>query len=164
MTIQVDNNKIRGEIDMKDFKSICKVYELKKRFKRGEIYWVDFPEQEKGSHIQAGLRPAIIIVNDKAGKYSPVVQCIPVTTEIKREDLPVHMVLNSGELREVSMVLGEQLGSVDTYRIQDKIGEVSYEDMCLVDFAAVSQLGINVYDVIRVIKNNRNNSRIERFA
>jgi mRNA interferase MazF len=96
------------------------VINIRRRFKRGEIYWIDFPERGKDSRLQAGIRPAIIIVNDMAGKHSPVLQCIPITSQIKREDMPVHVCLNSGELQKASMVLGEQLGSIDTYRIKEK--------------------------------------------
>jgi mRNA interferase MazF len=121
--------------------------EVKRELKRGDIYWVDFPE-DKSSKIQGGVRPAILIVNDQAGRFAPVIQCIPITTKIKRTELPVHVVLNSGDLQRASMLLGEQLHAVDTYRILDKIGRVSDDDMYQVDLATINQLGINLYSVM----------------
>lgn len=145
------------------YKTGNKYDNTKRVFVKGEIYWVDFPEQEKGSHIQSGLRPAIIMTNKKAGMFSPTVHCIPITTEIKKENLPVHAILNSGDLREVSMVLGEQLGNVDTYRIKDKIGKVSNDDMVIIDNIAVIQLDINIEKLFLYLR-YKNNNRMKKVC
>jgi mRNA interferase MazF len=124
---------------------------VKREFKRGEVCWAYCPELED-SQIQGGWRPIVIIANDKAGKYSPTLQYIPLTTEIKREDLPIHVVLKSGNLKETSMALGEQLNCIDTHRIKSTIGMVSNRDMYLIEMIALKQLGINVYDFMRNMK------------
>jgi mRNA interferase MazF len=91
--------------------------------------------------MQYGIRPVIIFSNNMALKNSTVFQCIPVTTQIKREDLPVHAILESGGLQEVSMVLGEQLRSIDKKCLLEKIGTISQKDMETVENLVLIQLG-----------------------
>ena len=55
--------------------------------KRGEIWLVDFGEIDKTSSVQLGERPAIIVSNDVANKYSPVITVIPLSTNMKKAKL-----------------------------------------------------------------------------
>jgi mRNA interferase MazF len=119
-------------------------------FIRGEVYLADLPQIENSS-IQSGVRPIIIVVNKLAGKNSPMVQYIPLTSEIKRTDLPVHAILNSGNLKVTSMALGEQLNAVDRERITKRIGKVSSEDMAKVDNIIMYQLGLKAIEYTNTI-------------
>lgn len=112
-------------------------------YKRGDICWMYFQEKE-GSSRQAGWRPGLITANKFATKYSTVFQCVPITTELKRLDLPVHILLKSGTLKKESMALVELEDLVDTCDFREKIGEVSEEDMDEIDFAIIIQRGMNM--------------------
>lgn len=74
---------------------------------------------------QGGIRPVIIIQNDVGNKYSPTVIVLPITSEIKKENLPTHCVLHKTDrngLETDSMVLAEQIRVIDKSRLLDKIG------------------------------------------
>ena len=74
---------------------------------------------------QGGIRPVIIIQNDVGNKYSPTVIVLPITSEIKKENMPTHCILHKTDrngLEMDSMVLAEQIRVIDKSRLLDKIG------------------------------------------
>lgn len=74
---------------------------------------------------QGGIRPAIIVQNDIGNKYSPTVIVLPLTTEIKKADLPTHCIIHKSiknGLKNDSMVLAEQIRVIDKSRLLNKIG------------------------------------------
>lgn len=119
--------------------------------KRGDVYWAKLPKLED-SRIQAGIRPVIVTSNAMALKYSPVIQYIPITSEIKKTNLPVHVGLNNGFFPRPSMALVEQEGCIDKNRLGEKIGTLSEKDMLRIDRAILAQRGINIYDLLRNAK------------
>ena len=116
--------------------------------KRGDVFWAKLPKLED-SRIQAGVRPVIITSNVMALKYSPVIQYIPVTTEIKKTSLPVHVGLNNGFFPRPSMALVEQEGCIDKNRLMEKIGTLSEKDMLKIDRAILIQRGIDPRAMVR---------------
>lgn len=89
-----------------------------------DIFYADLSKNTIGSE-QGGLRPVIVIQNDTGNKYSPTVIIAPITSEIKKINLPTHCILhktkNNG-LQKNSMVLAEQLKSIDKSRLKEKLG------------------------------------------
>lgn len=74
---------------------------------------------------QGGIRPVIVIQNNVGNKYSPTVIVLPITSEIKKENMPTHCVIHKSEingLRVDSMVLAEQIRVIDKSRLKDYIG------------------------------------------
>jgi len=118
-----------------------------KEIKRGDIIWANLPEL-KDSKIQSGVRPVIITANNFAAEHSPVIQYVPVTTQIKRTDLPIHVLLEADCLYKPSMALVEQEGCIDKKRLMEKIGTLSEKDMFNIDKAILVQRGIDVYAMI----------------
>ena len=110
--------------------------------KRGDIFWVEI-EVKKGSKKQSGIRPVLVIANQKAIDNSSVIQCIPLTTKLKRLDLPTHVVLTSGNLFEVTMALTEQLELIDKDELGMKQGSISMDDMIKVNHSIVIQLALD---------------------
>ena len=99
--------------------------------KRNEIYYVNFGENTKGCE-QAGVRPAIILQNDKGNKYSPTTIVAPLTTKQKSLYLPLHIEIkkdNVNNLSENSIILLEQLFTIDKSRIIDKIGKIEDKEI-----------------------------------
>ena len=69
---------------------------------------------------QGGIRPVIVIQNDVGNKFSPTIIVLPITSEIKKENLPTHYVLhktNKNGLDVDSMVLAEQIRVIDKSRL-----------------------------------------------
>lgn len=80
--------------------------------KRGDVFYADLVGY--GS-VQGGMRPVIIISNDKNNRFSSVVQIVPLTSQMKKCDLPVHVCIDEikGVLAKKSLALIEQMQTVD---------------------------------------------------
>lgn len=111
--------------------------------KRGELYYADL-SPVVGSE-QGGVRPILIVQNDVGNKYSPTVIAAAVTSKINKAKLPTHIELEAAEfgLTKDSVVLLEQIRTLDKRRIKDRIGELSPPYMRKVDTALLISLGFN---------------------
>ena len=90
--------------------------------KRFAIWIIDLPSSGN-SHVQHGIRPAIIVSNDMANLYSPVVTVVPLTSRQKKP-LPTHVSLRGCGLNRDSTALCEQIITVDKTRLTRCIGFV----------------------------------------
>lgn len=89
---------------------------------------VDFGEQDNIGSIQGGKRPAIVIQNDIGNKYSPTSIVIPLTSEMKKLNMPCHRVLHKNKGNGLlcdSTVLGEQVRVIDKTTILYKMGRLN---------------------------------------
>ena len=92
-----------------------------------DIYYANLSKNTIQSE-QGGIRPVIIIQNDMGNKYSPTVIVLPITSEIKKENLPTHCIIHKTDkngLKVDSMVLAEQIRVIDKSRLLNKIGYLS---------------------------------------
>lgn len=89
--------------------------------KRGDIFYADL-SPVVGSE-QDGIRPVVIIQNNLGNKYSPTVIVLPITTKFK-SNLPTHIPIKKGKsgLLKDSVILIEQVRTLDKSRLKDKIG------------------------------------------
>ena len=63
---------------------------MKRRlFKIGDVVWVNLPDE--GKHVQRGIRPAVIVQNNRGNKFSPTIQVVPLTSKLDKSDLPTHV-------------------------------------------------------------------------
>jgi len=110
---------------------------------RGELYYADL-SPVVGSE-QGGLRPVLIIQNDIGNKYSPTVIIAAITSQISKAKLPTHIELekNKYNLSKDSVVLLEQLRTLDKLRLKDKIGSLDTNAMHKIDIGLMISLGIN---------------------
>ena len=101
--------------------------------KRGDIFYADL-SPVIGSE-QGGIRPVIIIQNDIGNKYSPTVIVAAITSQINKAKLPTHVEISSEEygLNRDSVVLLEQIRTLDKKRLKEKIGHMTETDMKKVD-------------------------------
>ena len=113
--------------------------------KRGDIYYVDFGE--KAGSEQGGVRPALVVSNNKANKHSPVVTVIPLSARVwKKKYLPTHVQIpRSSGLSRPSMALAEQVETLDKTRLGDRIGEV-LDDMVMEQITVALQIQIGAYE------------------
>lgn len=72
-------------------------------FKRGDVYLVKLNEND--SHIQKGIRPCLIVQNNKGNTFSPNLLIVPLTSKIKRVDLPVHVITGKNQMALCEFVL-----------------------------------------------------------
>lgn len=97
--------------------------------KRGDIYYSDLGVF--GGSCQSGMRPVIIVSNDVANLHSPTVTIVPLTSKIKKQNQPTHVLLKRRDtvgLNKLSMALCEQVRPLDKADLKDCIGRVTSTD------------------------------------
>ena len=114
--------------------------------KRGDIYYADL-SPVVGSE-QGGMRPVLIIQNDVGNKYSPTVIAAAITSKTTKTKLPTHIgleadigTLNGGLLRN-SVVLLEQVRTIDKQRLKEKMGHLDDDVMKSVNEAIAVSFGL----------------------
>lgn len=108
-------------------------------YRRGEIYLCDLGEHN--GHVQGGCRPVIIISKNNSTR-SPTVIVAPITTKLKSQNLPTHIKLNREfGLKEPSLILVEQLRTVNKGQMTEYIGKVDEEVIARIDVALSKTLG-----------------------
>ncbi len=109
--------------------------------KRGELYYADL-SPVVGSE-QGGIRPVLVVQNDVGNKYSPTVIAAAVTSKINKAKLPTHIELPSSQYGLVrdSVILLEQIRTLDKRRLKERIGELNDITMSKVDHAILISLG-----------------------
>ena len=116
--------------------------EIVMTIKRGEIYYADL-SPVVGSE-QGGVRPVLIIQNDVGNKYSPTVIAAAITSQSDKAHLPTHIkvdALNCG-LTKDSIVLLEQVRTLDKQRLKEKMGILDSDAMNKVDKALSVSFGL----------------------
>lgn len=110
--------------------------------KKGDIFFADL-SPVIGSE-QGGVRPVLVVQNDIGNKYSPTVIVAAVTSQINKSKLPTHVEIGAlgNGLNKDSVVLMEQLRTIDKKRLKEKIGRVDDETIAQVNEALTISLGI----------------------
>jgi len=110
--------------------------------KRGDIFYADLAPHV-GSE-QGGIRPVLVIQNDIGNKYSPTVIVAAITSQIGKAKFPTHVEIRAGEfgLSRDSVILLEQIRTIDKVRLKNKVGKLSDEVMEKVNQAILISLGL----------------------
>ena len=110
--------------------------------KRGDIYYADL-SPVVGSE-QGGIRPVLIIQNDVGNKYSPTVIAAAITSQINKAKMPTHIELSAREygLNKDSVILLEQIRTIDKKRLREKIGRLDEALMSRVNDALSISFGL----------------------
>lgn len=111
--------------------------------KRGDIYYADL-SPVVGSE-QGGMRPVLIIQNDVGNRHSPTVIAAAITSQINKAKLPTHIELGgkSFGLSKDSVVLLEQIRTIDKTRLKEKMGRLDDSLMHRVDNAIAVSFGLS---------------------
>ena len=111
------------------------LYEGSETVKRGDVYYADL-RPVIGSE-QGGVRPVLIVQNDMGNKYSPTVICAAITSKLTKNNLPTHIQLDCTryDIVKDSVILLEQLRTVDKKRLKDKVCHLDQDIMELVNEA-----------------------------
>lgn len=112
--------------------------------KRGDIYYADL-SPVIGSE-QGGLRPVLIVQNDVGNKYSPTVIAAAITSQQTKSNLPTHIKINATGcgLSKDSIVLLEQIRTIDKQRLKEKMGSLDYNSMSGINRALSVSFGLNI--------------------
>jgi mRNA interferase MazF len=110
--------------------------------KRGDIFYADL-SPVVGSE-QGGIRPVLVVQNNIGNKYSPTVIVAAITSQINKAKLPTHIEISASEygLTKDSVVLLEQVRTIDKRRLREKIGHSDDEMMDKVNEALLISFGL----------------------
>lgn len=110
--------------------------------KRGDIYFADL-SPVVGSE-QGGVRPVLIVQNDVGNKFSPTVIAAAITSQRDKAQLPTHIQLSSQScgLQKDSVVLLEQVRTIDKRRLKEKMGRIDETAMSDIDRALSISFGL----------------------
>ncbi len=111
--------------------------------KRGDIYYADL-SPVVGSE-QGGIRPVLIVQNDIGNKFSPTVIAAAITSQRGKTDLPTHIKVNADGcgLSKDSIVLLEQVRTIDKQRLKEKMGSLDTGSMNRIDRALSVSFGLD---------------------
>lgn len=114
----------------------------KMNVKRGDIYYADL-SPVVGSE-QGGVRPVLIVQNDVGNKYSPTVIAAAITSQQDKSRLPTHISVNGNAcgLSKDSVVLLEQVRTLDKQRLKERMGNLSTTDMNKINKALTVSFGL----------------------
>ena len=110
--------------------------------KRGDIFYADL-SPVVGSE-QGGMRPVLIVQNDTGNKHSPTVIAAAITSQTGKAKLPTHIALSGKTvgLSRDSVILLEQIRTLDKSRLREKMGKLDGETMNRVDSAIAVSFGL----------------------
>jgi mRNA interferase MazF len=110
--------------------------------RRGDIYYADL-SPVVGSE-QGGLRPVLIVQNDVGNKYSPTVIAAAITSRVSKTKLPTHIDIYASKvgLAKDSVVLLEQIRTIDKVRLKEKMGHLDDDSMRSVNDALSVSFGL----------------------
>lgn len=109
--------------------------------RRGDIYYADL-SPVVGSE-QGGVRPVLIVQNDIGNRYSPTVIAAAITSQTGKARLPTHIEVHTDSgLAKSSIVLLEQIRTLDKRRLKDRMGHLDDETMTLVNDALSVSFGL----------------------
>lgn len=114
--------------------------------RRGDLFYADL-SPVIGSE-QGGIRPVLVIQNDIGNKYSPTIIVSAITSQMNKAKLPTHIEVRAGKygLIKDSVILLEQIRTIDRKRLREKIGKMDEFAMEKVDEAIRISLGVDGRD------------------
>lgn len=110
--------------------------------KRGDIFYADL-SPVVGSE-QGGVRPVLVVQNDVGNKFSPTVIISAITSQINKAKMPTHIEIAADEygLAKDSVILAEQIRTIDKRRLKERIGKLDDDLMQKVDDALAVSFGL----------------------
>lgn len=116
-----------------------------KKVKRGEIYFAQITSEHLVGSEQTGIRPVLVLQNDIGNRYSPTTIVAFITSSNKKMDLPIHAPLpkHISGLSQDSIVLLEQIRTIDKRRLLKRVSLLSPEFMEIINEKILISLGIH---------------------
>ena len=120
---------------------------MNKNVKRGEIYYADL-SPVVGSE-QGGIRPVLILQNDTGNKHSPTTIVAAITSRKTKAHLPTHVPFTADCMKSESIVLLEQIRTIDKERLKNYVGRIDKQSAEAIERASLESLGIDVHKTYR---------------
>lgn len=117
------------------------------QIKRGEIYYANLCPVV-GSE-QGGIRPVVILQNNKGNLHSSTTIVAAITSEIHKTYLPTHVIFTANGMKKKSMVLLEQIRTIDKSRLGKFVGTMDNKTMKRIDKAILISFGINYLEGLK---------------
>lgn len=113
---------------------------------RGDIYIADL-DPVMGSE-QGGVRPVLIVQNNRGNRFSPTVICAAMTSRLGKNDLPTHVWIAAREsgLQRDSLVLCEQIRTLEKRRLRTKAGHIQGLSLRRVNAALAAAMGLSMHE------------------
>ena len=112
--------------------------------KRGDVFFADL-DPVVGSE-QGGIRPVLVVQNNIGNRYSPTLVVLPLSTA-KKNHMPTHIyICGSKSLPKDSIVLAEQIRTIDRYRLREYVGSIDKEIMDKINRAMKISIGVDFDD------------------
>lgn len=108
--------------------------------KRGDVYYANL-SPVVGSE-QGGVRPVVVVQNDKGNKYSKTIIIAPISKKMSKPPIPTHVIFSDASLSYVSMILCEQLRTIDKQRLGQWICTLDKETVDKIDQAIKVSLNL----------------------
>lgn len=108
--------------------------------RRGDVYYAEL-SGSVGSE-QGGLRPVVVVQNDKGNRFSPTVIVAPISSRLSKPPIPTHVILPADSLEKVSIVLLEQLRTIDKQRLSQWVCTLDKKTLEEIDLALYVSLGL----------------------
>lgn len=111
--------------------------------RRGDIVLANLPKE---LCVQGGIRPAIVIQNDTGNGFSPTTIIVPLTSEIKKVNMPVHEIVRTEDasgLNVDSMALCEQIRTIDKRKIKKILGKI-HDDAVLEKVSMACKISLDL--------------------
>lgn len=110
--------------------------------RRGDIF-IAHLDPVVGSE-QGGTRPVVVVQNDRGNRFSPTVICAAMTSKLSKNDLPTHVWISANDsgLRSDSLVLCEQIRTLEKRRLSSRAGHIDGLALRRVDEALLAAMGI----------------------
>lgn len=116
---------------------------MDRQLKRGDVYFTSFETASNngGSSIQANSRPVLLVGNWQSNKYSSVITVVPLTTKLKRLNIPTHIQLSVAGKK--SLALCEQIITIPKESLKFYMCSLNKEDMKKINKALMVQLQLD---------------------
>ena len=117
-----------------------------KKVLRGEIYYADLPAESCGAELR-GMHPVLIVQNDVGNRHSPTVIAAAITSKQDKTNLPTHIGIKAGTggLTRDSVVLLEQVRTLDKRRLRERAGQIDPDVQRRVDEALEISFGLETF-------------------
>ena len=108
--------------------------------RRGDVYYADL-SPVVGSE-QGGVRPVVVVQNDKGNRYSKTIIVAPISKKMSKPPIPTHVIFSDDSLSYVSMILCEQLRTIDKKRLGQWI--------CTLDEKTLEKINLAIRVILRI--------------
>lgn len=113
------------------------------KIKRNDVIYVKCNAMEANGSVQSFDRPAVVIQNNIGNEHSPTLIVAYLTTQIKRMDMPTHVVLSGYKgLRKTSMVMTEQIATISRNDVDEVMDHLRDEDIAKLNYALYTSLAL----------------------